>query len=254
MPRKFELYREVDLDASPEQVWEAIATGPGISSWFMGPHEIEPHVGGTIRLTIGDFSEESTITAWDPPKRLAYRGDPAADGSFHAIEYHIEARGGGSTTLRFVHSGILSDDWGAEYEDMTSHGWDMYLHTLGQYLTYFAGRPGTYVYAAGPTVSEGRDGWKMLIEGLGLAAPVARGDRVRLAPEGLDPIEGVMDYASPALEGPGKLLGIRSSDALYRFHGGGGQIAVGHHLFTGGIDAEAAAAAWHSWLNRVLSG
>jgi uncharacterized protein YndB with AHSA1/START domain len=46
MSRDFELHKEMELDASPEQVWEAIATGPGISSWFMGPHEVEPHVGG----------------------------------------------------------------------------------------------------------------------------------------------------------------------------------------------------------------
>jgi hypothetical protein len=52
--------------------------------------------------------------------------------------------------LRFVHSGFLSDDWGAEYEDMASHGWDKYLHTLAQYLKYFTGRQGAFVYAEGP--------------------------------------------------------------------------------------------------------
>ncbi|HEU0129245.1 MAG TPA: SRPBCC domain-containing protein, partial [Pseudonocardiaceae bacterium] len=104
MSREFELHKEIELDASPEQVWQAIATGPGISSWFMGPHEIEPRAGGKITLTIGDFSEQATITAWDPPKRLAYQGAEDADGSFHAMEYLIEGREGGSTVLRFVHS------------------------------------------------------------------------------------------------------------------------------------------------------
>lgn len=150
MSRKFELPKEVELAAGPEQVWEAIATSPGISSWFMGPHEIEPRVGGTMKLTIGDFSEQATITAWDPPKRLAYRGDAGPDGSFHAMEYLSKGREGTSTVLKFVHSGVLSDDWGTEYEDMTSHGWDRYLHTLAQYLTYFTGRPGTFVYAEMP--------------------------------------------------------------------------------------------------------
>jgi uncharacterized protein YndB with AHSA1/START domain len=41
MGRKFENHQEVELDASPEQVWEAIATGPGIDSWFMGRNEVE---------------------------------------------------------------------------------------------------------------------------------------------------------------------------------------------------------------------
>jgi uncharacterized protein YndB with AHSA1/START domain len=252
MSREFELHKKVEFDASPEQVWEAIATGPGISSWFMGPHDIDPRVGGTISLTIGDFSEQATITAWDPPKRLAYRGEAGADGSFHAMEYLIEGRAGGSTVLRFVHSGFLGDDWGAEYEDMTSHGWDRYLHTLAQYLTHFPGRPGTFVYAEGPAVAEGRDAWAVLTAGLGLPGPVGNGDRVRLTPQGLAPIEGVVYYAVPGYR---EFLGVRGSDGLYRFHGGGGhQINVGHHLFAEGVRASDAAEAWQGWLDRVFSG
>jgi uncharacterized protein YndB with AHSA1/START domain len=28
---------EVEVPGSPDEVWEAIATGPGISSWFVPP-------------------------------------------------------------------------------------------------------------------------------------------------------------------------------------------------------------------------
>jgi hypothetical protein len=31
-------------------VWEAIATGPGLDSWFMGRNEVEPREGGTVRI------------------------------------------------------------------------------------------------------------------------------------------------------------------------------------------------------------
>ena len=250
MPREFEVRKEVELDASPEQVWEAIATGPGISSWFMGPHEVEPHVGGRIRLTIGDFSEEATITAWDPSKQLAYRGGTGPDGSFHAFEYLVEGREGGSSVLRFVHSGIVGDDWGDEYEDQTSRGWDMYLHTLGQYLVHFTGRPGTYVHAVAPPAPEGQDAWTLLMVGLGLTEPLAAGDAVRMAPDGMAPIDGVVDYAQPGRQ----FLGVRGPEGLYRFHGGGPQIGIGHHLFAEGTDAEAAAGAWQAWVNRVFSG
>jgi len=251
MFREFELSKKVELDASPEQVWEAIATGPGISSWFMGPHEIEPRVGGTITLTLGDFSEQATITAWDPPKRLAYRGDAGTDGSFHAMEYLVEGREGGGAVLRFGHSGFLSDEWGAEYEDMTSHGWDKYLHTLAQYLKYFTGRPGTFVYVEGPPAGEEQDAWTVLTEGLGLTGPVGNGDRVRLTPAGLAPIDGVVDYLVPGYR---EFLGVRSSDGLYRFHGGGNQVGVAHHLFAEDVNGEAAAQAWQTWLNRVFPG
>ena len=47
MPQPFEIMLDVEVDATPEQVWEAIATGPGLGSWFLGESEIEPRQGGT---------------------------------------------------------------------------------------------------------------------------------------------------------------------------------------------------------------
>jgi hypothetical protein len=46
MAHEFELHKEIELDATPEQVWEAIATGPGIDSWFMDRNQVEPCQGG----------------------------------------------------------------------------------------------------------------------------------------------------------------------------------------------------------------
>lgn len=41
MGHPFEIELEEHLPATPEQVWDAIATGPGVDSWFMGRNEIE---------------------------------------------------------------------------------------------------------------------------------------------------------------------------------------------------------------------
>ena len=38
---------EVEVPGTPEEVWQAIATGPGISSWFV-PTELERREGGAI--------------------------------------------------------------------------------------------------------------------------------------------------------------------------------------------------------------
>jgi uncharacterized protein YndB with AHSA1/START domain len=46
MGHPFELEQQAVVDATPEQVWEAIATGPGLESWFLGRNEIEPYEGG----------------------------------------------------------------------------------------------------------------------------------------------------------------------------------------------------------------
>ena len=48
MGHEFELRKEITLAASPEQVWDAIATGPGMDAWFMGRNEIEP--AGDVRV------------------------------------------------------------------------------------------------------------------------------------------------------------------------------------------------------------
>ena len=38
---------EVEVPGTPEEVWRAIATGPGISSWFV-PTQVEERVGGKV--------------------------------------------------------------------------------------------------------------------------------------------------------------------------------------------------------------
>ena len=43
---------EVEVPGTPEEVWDAIATGPGISKWFV-PAQVEPHVGGKMVLNFG---------------------------------------------------------------------------------------------------------------------------------------------------------------------------------------------------------
>lgn len=65
MAHEFELHEEIALDATPEQVWEAITTGPGVDSWFMGRTEIEQGLGGTIRLTLLGGTQEATVTGWE---------------------------------------------------------------------------------------------------------------------------------------------------------------------------------------------
>jgi uncharacterized protein YndB with AHSA1/START domain len=89
MPHEFEVRKEVELDASPEQVWEAIATGPGIDSWLMGRNEIEPRQGDKTRQSLMGFTSEATVTAWEPSERFAYRTDENPDGTFMAFEYLI---------------------------------------------------------------------------------------------------------------------------------------------------------------------
>jgi hypothetical protein len=79
---------------------------------------------------------------------------------------------------------------------------------------------------------------------------VAAGDRVRLTPAGLEPIEAVVDYSTDTF------LGVRSANALYRFYGRdawGHPVGVAHHLFGDGVDAAAQEKAWGDWLSGVFA-
>jgi uncharacterized protein YndB with AHSA1/START domain len=248
MGHRFELSQDAVVDAPIERAWEAIGTGRGWDSWFMGRNEIEPHEGGTVSFSVGDWTETSRIEAFEPPHRFASQSSPATDGSFHRFDYRLDEREDGTTQIRYVHSGMLGDDWEAEYDGM-SEGDPMYFRKLLEYVTHFAGRFATPVEAIGPNGGEDRErAMATFREALGVDANVAEGDRVRLTPEGLEPVEGVVDHVSPSF------LGVRTDDAMYRFiRGFEGTMIVGHHLFADGVDQAHAEADWRAWLERTFA-
>ena len=51
---------EFDVEATPEQVWQAIATGEGVSSWLM-PAELETRDGkpSALKMSFGPGMERS---------------------------------------------------------------------------------------------------------------------------------------------------------------------------------------------------
>jgi hypothetical protein len=133
-------------------------------------------------------------------------------------------------------------------------GKEVALDTLAQYPTYFPGQAATFIGAAGPQASAGEHARTLLLAGLGLTGEAAEGDAVRLAPDGLAPVEGVIDYISPVHLGVA-LLGVRTAQGLYRFHGRGGlgaPLAVGHHIFSGDVDRKEYGRAWESRLDRLF--
>ena len=123
----------VELAATPEQVWEAIATADGISAWMV-PTRLDPRVGGEVSFDVG-FQSDGVVTGYTPNKRFAYEEswpmtedmrawvaevadheitdeDLSAVGPI-ATEFLIEAVSGGSCVLRVVSSSYGS---GAEWE------------------------------------------------------------------------------------------------------------------------------------------
>ncbi|MEW6476740.1 MAG: SRPBCC domain-containing protein [Actinomycetota bacterium] len=236
MGKPFEIRKEIPLEATPQQVWEAIATGPGLAAWFM-PMELD--------------LDSPTVTSNEPGRRLAVRLPANPDGSFHSFDYRIEPAGRAGAVFRFRHSGFTSDDWGEEFEAVTSAGWDMYLHTLSQYLAHFAGRPAHYVEAEAPPASADEAAWPRLLAAMGLSQPVKEGTGLRFDVPRLGAVEGVVDYVSPTF------VGLRAPAALIRFHGRGRiglPVAVSMHIYVStSYDVEGAQRAWESWLADVFA-
>ena len=220
---------EIPLDATPDEVWDAITTREGMTAWF-APMDVAPDENGV--------SPGGRMTRWEPGHGFTVVAGP------NSFEYLIEARDGGSAVLRFSQTGFTGDDWEAEYE-ATARGWGLYFHTLALYLSAFKGEPATYVVAEGPESSNSAEAWQRLRSVLG-AAEV--GDKVELTVPGLDPIVGVVDYVGPSH------LGIQLDHALLRFHDRsllGMPVAIGHHYY-GDQDAKRLQDAWTSWLADQL--
>ncbi len=237
MSREFEIRREVELDATPEQVWEALTTAAGTASWlFPDLIDAEPRVGG-------DAGGGHKVTAWEPPRHFAVRAE-GENGWFNALEDVIEARDGGTTVLRYVHSGIFVDDWDNQYDAAGTHT-DFYLHTLGQYLRHFPGQAATYVTAS---IEDAEPG--VMRRALGLADDAAVGTPIRVEVPGLPPIEGAVDYSTP------HFVGIRTDDGLYRFFDRSAWSApsqAAHHLFAADVDGERTTRAWQAWLEAAAA-
>jgi uncharacterized protein YndB with AHSA1/START domain len=241
--REFEVSREVDLPASPDDVWTAITSDTAAWQFPTG-----------LEIPDGDTPPQgSPITIWDPPHRLVVRVE-SPDGTFNALEYEIEARDGGTARLRYVHSGILADGWEDQYDAIGGHT-DFYLHTLAQYLEHFNGRPVTYVGQPsagieGPETAGTPEALETLRAALGIAPDASVGDPVAAALGEAGRLDGVIDYSTP------EFLGVRTDGGLYRFFGRnhyGGVVGMSAHLFVEDVDAEKREAQLKAWLDDIYA-
>lgn len=187
---------EMDLTVpgTPEQVWHAIATGPGTAAWFTNA-EIEPRVGGKVLFDFG--SEEPAapgeVTTWEPPHRFGYVERDWAPGSPPlATEITIIARSGDQCVVRMVHSLFSStDDWDDQLDGFEK-GWVGFFVVLRLYLQHFAGAHAASCGDRISTTDDALSSWRRLGEALGLANANV-GER-RAGPLGSDSWSGVVEH------------------------------------------------------------
>lgn len=239
---------EVEVPGTVEEVWEAIATGPGISSWFI-PHRIEERTGGTVTMDWGSFGEQTgVVDVWDPPHRVVFRGE----GEPLAFEWLVEGRDGGSCVVRLVNSGFgEGEEWDGQFDGM-SEGWRLFLENLRLQRTHFPGRSATAVIPTRSTAGPQRQAWEQLCAALGIDADAAAGDRIDSgadAPALAGTIVTVVDR--PAVRAYHLLLDAPNpGTAFLTVEGEGDVVAPSTYLYLHGDVDPDIRATWDAFLDR----
>lgn len=247
---------EIEIPGTPEEVWQAIATGQGISSWFV-PAEFEEHDGKpvAIKLNFGPGIEpRSVVTTWDPPRMFATEADGFLPGSPPiASEWTIEARAGGVCILRIVQSLFASaDDWDDELESAKG-GLSGFLAILRVYLTHYRGQRSAMKWWRAPAAGTEAEAWETLTAAFGLKG-MSVGQRCT-APAGVPAFSGVVEYVTQnpydalvRLDKPGP--GVAALGAFSM--GGPSIVALNLYLYgdqsAGTIAREAPL--WEAWIQK----
>jgi uncharacterized protein YndB with AHSA1/START domain len=137
--------RTYEVAATPEEVWEAIATADGISAWMV-PTQLDPRIGGEVSFDLGELQLAGVVTDYTPNHRFAYEEpwpipdqleavpaemvewfksigvplsqvyDDLSSVTPIATEFLIESASGGSSVIRVVTSAYGSGaDWENEF-------------------------------------------------------------------------------------------------------------------------------------------
>lgn len=244
---------EVEVPGTPEGVWQAIATGPGVSSWFVPTEILED---GTVVSQFGPGMEaRATRTAWDPPRRFAAESSNfAPNAPTMATEWQVEAQAGGTCIVRVVHSLFAStDDWDDQLRSVES-GWPWFFRVLRLYLTHFRGQQCSAFHVMSFAPAPADQSWAKLTGLLGLSGIAS--ERVRSA-EGAPALAGIVEHTGTGSHPHGLMLrtdepapGIFSIYAIPM----GPQVAllIDYYLY-GDMARDAAErneGLWRAWMNE----
>ena len=250
---------EFEVPGTPEEVWQAIATGPGISSWFV-PAEFEERDGKPVAVKF-KFGPDMVISACrdgvGSAAEVCRGGRRHGSGSPPmATEWSVEARAGGVCRVRMVNSLFAStDEWDNQLEGATS-GWAGFLNILRLYLTHFRGQRSAIMQVTAPATGTDAEAWESLTSALGVKG-LSVGQRWT-TPAGVSPLGGVVELLTEdpydallRLDKPGP--GIAALGAV-TYPGGQGVVAMNLYMY--GDQAAATVARetplWQAWFQECF--
>lgn len=139
--------RRVEIDASPETVFEVISKPEHVAQWWPDEANFDPTPGAVGHLVFGDPSSgdaqtpEITIVDAIAPRLFSFRwiypdDENATEGNSLLVTFELTPQGSG-TVLRMSETGFLHKGWEPEAveHEYGEHGtaWDHFLARLVDY-------------------------------------------------------------------------------------------------------------------------
>lgn len=253
---------EAEVPGSPELVWSAIASGPGISSWFV-PTQFEADATGKAIRVISNFGpgmeSRANVSAWEPPTRFtADSKDFGPEAPAVSTEWRVDAHDGDSCTVRVTHSVRTEESaWDGTLESWEK-GWPDFFRLLRLYMQNFPGDFSSSFQTQCQTQSSRRDAWGQLARSLGLDG-AGSGDSFE-SQDGAPDLRGRLEDRDGSAHPEEALLRLEAphaglGHAFALDLAGKTLISVRLHFFGDGKEAACreAEAAWKEWLPALYT-
>ena len=162
-----------DFATTVDDLWDALTSAERLPRWFLpvdgdlepgGRYQLEGHAGGTI-------------TACEPPSRLALTWEFGGDVSW--VDVHVADDGAGGARLTLKHTSVLSEHWETYGPGAAGVGWEMALAGLAMHLARpDAPKADAAEWVASPEgrafISGGSDAWGRAAAAAGTDPDAAR--------------------------------------------------------------------------------
>ena len=244
---------EIEVPGSVEEIWRAIATAPGISSWFV-PTEVDVDAEGQPARIVCHFGpgmdSEATVTEWDAPRRFAAESrDFVVGGPPVSTVWSVEEGAGETCVVRVEHTLFADGDAYDGHLEGVEAGWPAFFRILQIYMADFRGQPCARLELLG-TASKEPPAWDILADALGIAD--AKSGERRVAPGAAPQFAGLVDRVPDESEVILQLEEPASGVAHLFAMPAGDQVLLSIRLYLYGDDAAAVVARvqpqWRSWM------
>ena len=128
--------RETTVEASPDEVWEALTDEDRLEEWLAPDVELDPTEGGEIAVRDGEDERFGTVETVEEGERFAFTWSRPGEGQSF-VEFTIEALPGGSrVTVVETPTRSAAADTGAGSTAMAAAGWGTRLARLQRSMRF----------------------------------------------------------------------------------------------------------------------